>query len=118
MTTLKIDMKLFKEDCLASRAHMAATDTVSDVMHRCNVQDGDRDWYLGEVEALEYTADDLSANLNVAARRCQQFGASRKQVSYLVSLAEKSGRSLKMFETSALTKEQASNLINDLLVEG
>lgn len=75
----------------------------------------DADEYT-EVSFLETrrTAADLRAELVSAAIRAGQYGASEKQIDFIVSLCSKNND----FATTgyeSLTVKQASNIINDLL---
>lgn len=120
MTTLKnIDMKAFKAECEASRAHMAATGCPASMvafMHRENVQNGDRGWVVAveEVAVKEATADDVRCALNVAARACQMKGATPAQINYIISLCEQRGDFGGLENTTRLTKGEASAIIDHI----
>lgn len=60
--------------------------------------------------------EDVLADLSIAARRAQVYGASAKQIAYLASLAVKAGeRASGLITSGMLTKRQASFYIDQLL---
>lgn len=79
--------------------------------YRWYVQDAKANGRLAPVAANP--AAELRAQLHVAARQAQQFGATEKQINFIVALAIRKG-DFNVLSGGLLTKAEASRIIDDM----
>ncbi|RUM99016.1 hypothetical protein EET67_05085 [Pseudaminobacter arsenicus] len=133
MTALRIDTAKFKGACQAAREEFARTiegGTWTAEDFAAQTFGEKREWYRddyefshtnfrtaplwAQVEKPEAkTAESLRAELNVAARTAQQFGATQQQIDYIVSMAV-AQNDFNILSGGRLTKAEASRIIEEM----
>lgn len=130
MTDLRIDLAKFKAACIAKREEIASTMEICNwtteefAAQTCSEK---KDWYeftkdqfsviplwMRQIPARNQTADDLRAELNIAARAMQQYGATKAQIDYIVALAVKKNDFNVLGSAGRLSRAEARRIIESM----